>query len=76
VHLALTRVRRYSSHELHRSAQKPTVHAGCANATNYGNRISANKTLLIYCAAKMLSAFRFNPGTASDCSQAPQQFTH
>ncbi|OXC77936.1 hypothetical protein BSU04_14395 [Caballeronia sordidicola] len=25
---------------------------------------------------KTLSAFRFNPGTATDCSQAPQQFTH
>jgi hypothetical protein len=72
----LTQVRRVSSDELNRSAEIQTVQAGCANATNYGNRISANKTLLIYCAAKTLSAFRFNPGTAADCSQAPQQFTY
>jgi hypothetical protein len=75
VHQGLTQVRRVSSDELNRSAEIQTVQAGCANATNYGNRISANKTLLIYCAAKTLSAFRFNPGTAADCSQAPQQFT-
>ena len=29
-----------------------------------------------YAAKNTLPAFRFNPGTATDCSQAPQQFTH
>jgi hypothetical protein len=49
----LTRMLRYSSDQWRRSAEMLAVQAGCANATNSGNWISANKILLIYCAAKL-----------------------
>jgi hypothetical protein len=50
-----------SSDQLNRSAEMRTGQAGCANATNSGNQISANQMVLIYCAAKNAVGFPLQP---------------